>query len=43
MERMMAMLKDFAKAAKPDDKEIKKEIKVQREKLAAFQMKIKEL
>ena len=25
MERMMAMLKDFAKAAKPDDKEIKKE------------------
>ena len=43
MERMTAMLKDFAKAAKPEDKEIKKEIKLQREKLAAYQMKIKEM
>ena len=36
------MLKDFVRAAKPDEKELKKEIKLQQEQLAAYQMQIKE-
>ena len=36
------MLKDFVKAAKPDEEQITKEVKQAREKLAVYQMKIKE-
>ena len=36
------MLKDFVKAAKPDEEQITKEAKQAREKLAVYQMKIKE-
>nr|WP_027871332.1 polyphosphate:AMP phosphotransferase [[Eubacterium] cellulosolvens] len=36
------MLKDFAKANMPDEEEIKAELKTAREKLAGYQMKIKD-
>ena len=36
------MLKDFVKALPPDEEQIKAELKTEREKLAAFQTKIKE-
>ena len=36
------MLKDFAKAIPPEKEQIKEELKVQRERLAGYQMKIKE-
>ena len=34
------MLKDFVKAVKPDEKELKKELKLQQEQLAAYQIQV---
>ena len=36
------MLKDFSKASPPDDDELRKQLKLEKEKLAGYQMKIKE-
>ena len=35
------MLKDFVKAVEPDEEELKKELKEAQEKLASYQMEIK--